>query len=400
MKSLFLLILMFLSFFSYSDELKLCTNISPPYQVKVEDALGGTSINVLDCIFDKMEVDVSYRAIPWSRCEKEVLSGDSDGIFSVTPNSKLSQLMHFSDPIALAKWYWLYADRLPNIKDNVGAIRGSIEESFLMENKYSVGNRVKTAAQLRRLLEVGRITGFISDEAGLENLNISRLDNKTVNNMFIRYVPLGVYFSNKFKVRHSDFRNFISSFNRHIYSCQENKIELSKNDLGAVSSLVIKLKKLSSEKTIVSAIKNQNRNNLNITSEDIFDLDRRWSNPEDLDGELLRKSIMESAISRRLKSIKLQSKGLFSEIIVMDNKGLNVGLSDLTSDYWQGDEAKFKQSYGQSAEAVFIDDIEFDQSSKKFQSQVSFPVMDPDTQKMIGAITVGVDVENALSASK
>ena len=35
-----------------------------------------------------------------------------------------------------------------------------------------------------------------------------------------------------------------------------------------------------------------------------------------------------------------------------DNKGLNVGQSDVTSDYWQGDEAKWKKSYKMGAGAV------------------------------------------------
>jgi uncharacterized phage infection (PIP) family protein YhgE len=37
---------------------------------------------------------------------------------------------------------------------------------------------------------------------------------------------------------------------------------------------------------------------------------------------------------------------------VKDNKGLNVGQSDVTSDYWQGDEAKWKKSYKMGAGAV------------------------------------------------
>ena len=84
---------------------------------------------------------------------------------------------------------------------------------------------------------------------------------------------------------------------------------------------------------------------------------------------------------------------MISELFVMDAKGLNAGLSDVTSDYMQGDEAKWQKTYQVGPDAVFIDDVEFDESSKAFQSQVSATVVDPATGKAIGAITIGVNVE-------
>ena len=68
----------------------------------------------------------------------------------------------------------------------------------------------------------------------------------------------------------------------------------------------------------------------------------------------------------------------------MDMKGLNVGQSDVTSDYWQGDEAKWQKTYGVGPSAVLIDEVEFDDSSQTYQSQVSIAVV---------AVTVGVNVE-------
>jgi hypothetical protein len=75
----------------------------------------------------------------------------------------------------------------------------------------------------------------------------------------------------------------------------------------------------------------------------------------------------------------------------MDNQGANVCQNELTSDYWQGDEAKFEKSYNGGKGAIFVDEVEFDDSSQAYLCQVSVPVMDGD--KAIGAITIGVDVE-------
>ncbi len=97
--------------------------------------------------------------------------------------------------------------------------------------------------------------------------------------------------------------------------------------------------------------------------------------------------------SKRLMQIKADGAGIFTEIFVMDNKGLNVAQSDVTSDYWQGDEAKWKKTYQAGPDSVFIDEVEFDESTQTYQSQVSLPITDPESGEAIGAITVGINVE-------
>jgi hypothetical protein len=66
-------------------------------------------------------------------------------------------------------------------------------------------------------------------------------------------------------------------------------------------------------------------------------------------------------------------------------------MSDKTSDYWQGDEAKFIKSYSGGKGAVFVDEVKFDNSTQAYLVQVSVPVKDGD--KAIGAITFGINVD-------
>ena len=80
----------------------------------------------------------------------------------------------------------------------------------------------------------------------------------------------------------------------------------------------------------------------------------------------------------------------------MDAQGLNVAASGLTSDYWQGDEAKFTETYGKGAGAVHFGEVEFDESSQTYQAQISVTVTDPATGQPIGAITVGVDAAHLM----
>ena len=89
-----------------------------------------------------------------------------------------------------------------------------------------------------------------------------------------------------------------------------------------------------------------------------------------------------------------QAGGLYTEIIVMDGKGLNAGQSAVTSDYWQGDEDKWSKTYAARPDAVFVDEVEKDESRRRcFSSQVSFTIIDPATNQVIGAITFGVNLD-------
>ncbi len=144
---------------------------------------------------------------------------------------------------------------------------------------------------------------------------------------------------------------------------------------------------------VVDAIKAQNAKTGGLSDADIDKLDKQWRAEAKSGGGPLVNEVMGNALSTFLKGKKEASGGVYSEIFVMDAKGLNVGASDVTSDYMQGDEGKWQKTYPVGPDAVFIDEVEFDESSKTFQSQVSTTVVDPATGKPIGAITIGINVE-------
>lgn len=149
-----------------------------------------------------------------------------------------------------------------------------------------------------------------------------------------------------------------------------------------------------SDPAIVDAVKAQNTEHANLGDADIDALDKKWRAEAEAGGGELINRVLGKDISKFLTGKKEGSNGIFSEIFVMDNKGLNVGQSDVTSDYMQGDEGKWQKTYQAGPDAVFVDEVEFDDSSQTFQSQVSATVVDPADGKPIGAITLGINVEN------
>lgn len=148
-----------------------------------------------------------------------------------------------------------------------------------------------------------------------------------------------------------------------------------------------------SDPAVVDAVKAQNAANGSLDAGAIDALDKQWRAEKKAGGCPLIDKVLANALSKALAARKATTDGLVSEVFVMDAKGLNVGQSDPTSDYMQGDEAKWQQTFQAGPDAVFIDEVEYDESSKAFQSQVSATVKDPATGQAIGAMTVGVNVE-------
>lgn len=84
--------------------------------------------------------------------------------------------------------------------------------------------------------------------------------------------------------------------------------------------------------------------------------------------------------------------GLFTEIFVVDANGLNVGQSAITGDYWQGDEAKFQNTFPNGPDAVFIDEAEWDEDRRIWRAQLNLSIPSEDGTRAIGAATVEVNL--------
>ncbi len=150
---------------------------------------------------------------------------------------------------------------------------------------------------------------------------------------------------------------------------------------------------IASSPQVIEAIRTQNAETASYGQPKIDELDQTWRAEVGSTGQTMISEVLGRAVSQYLSDQREASAGLFTEIFVMDGKGLNVAQSDVTSDYWQGDEAKWQDTFGQGPGAIHISEIEEDESTQTFQSQVSMTIVDPDNGAAIGAITVGVNIE-------
>ena len=139
--------------------------------------------------------------------------------------------------------------------------------------------------------------------------------------------------------------------------------------------------------SMIKAIEAANAKHGSLADADIQKLDATWKSEVTAASKPTIDPMLASADSKALKALVDGSSGFYTEIFVMDSKGLNVAMSEVTSDMWQGDEAKFQKSFG--ANATFTDEVEMDESTQTYQTQISMPVKDA-SGKAIGAVTFGV----------
>ena len=149
---------------------------------------------------------------------------------------------------------------------------------------------------------------------------------------------------------------------------------------------------LMADPAIVAAIQAQNDKHAGMGEDQIIALDKKWRAEVGGASTPTIDPVLSGGVADMLRAMRDESEGMYTEIFVMDNLGLNVTASDTTSDFWQGDEAKWQQTYGAGTGAVHISEVELDESTQSYQAQVSVSIAGPDGAP-VGAATFGVNIE-------
>jgi hypothetical protein len=134
----------------------------------------------------------------------------------------------------------------------------------------------------------------------------------------------------------------------------------------------------------------RNRANVSLDQAKIDALDKQWREERKVTDQPLITAVLSSPLSGYLTRIQARSLGLYTEIFVIDAKGLNAGQSSITSDYWQGDEAKWQKTFLVGPEAVFIDKPEYDKDTGTWRAQLNMTLA--EDQKPVGSVTVEINL--------
>lgn len=147
---------------------------------------------------------------------------------------------------------------------------------------------------------------------------------------------------------------------------------------------------------LVQAILAQNSETEGYDQATIDAMDQAWRAEVGTGNTPTIDAVLGNAAAEFLRERVAASGGTITEVFIMDHHGLNVAASATTSDMWQGDEAKFTETFPAGPMAVHFSDVELDDSTQAYQAQISVTITDPATGDPIGAMTVGVNAEALL----
>jgi hypothetical protein len=143
---------------------------------------------------------------------------------------------------------------------------------------------------------------------------------------------------------------------------------------------------MAAEPAVVNAVVAQDARKQSMAT--VHQLDKEWISSRGVT-ELIRKH-MENPCARALREIASHTPGVV-EAFAMDDQGALVCTIAKTTDYWQGDEAKWQRSFADGRGAEFVDEVQYDESSQAYCIQISVPVRQGG--RVVGAITVGFDLD-------
>jgi len=359
---------------------------------------GNSSQQQINCIMQQTRQPYTLQVMPWRRARQEVKMDRIDGYFTAMPNDEMNDFAQLSAPLFLENWYWFWHQRHagPDSKEPIryGAILGSHQADWLAQHEHKPDVEVNDLAQLVQLLNIGRIDILLAD---LDDFNeVARrlkIDSTEFHQRFFRYVPLGVYFAHKALQQRP---GFIAQFNAATHLCASAPFALSTAEQQLIlSKLLADVQQLARLPLLRQRLQQQNQPEVDLSA--MLLLDSQWqqqllASPDDS----LAAKMLSSAASEVLQQWQTQYAELVTEVILMDQHGANAAISRVTTDYWQGDEMPFLGIFEQQA-AYFIDVVEYDQSTRRFQVKLSVPVS--DGQRHLGVLSVGIDVERALATN-
>lgn len=348
----------------------------------------------------QLQLPYQLLAMPWRRAKQEVKQNRIDGYYTAMANHDMDDTAVLSTPLFLENWYWFWHQRHAGPdsggKIRYGVVLGSHQADWLDAKGIKPELEVNDIGQLIQLLHIGRIDVFIADLEDFDHTRVRlKLPAEQFQQRFLRYAALGVYFAEQRLQQHP---GFIRRFNAAAHLCATRSFALSDIEQRQISDVMLEhVRALAKSPQLHQAVIRQNQAAMTIAQIQQDDLAWQQHLVQTNGVPTLAKALLQSPASAELQHWQANYQALVNEVILMDNQGANVAISRLTSDYWQGDETQFLSVFEQQL-SHYIDVVEYDQSTGRFQVKLSVAVQNAAGQH-IGALSIGLDVERTLTAT-
>lgn len=151
---------------------------------------------------------------------------------------------------------------------------------------------------------------------------------------------------------------------------------------------------LSNNEAIHNEIDNANKKNMSMSYEKILESDAQWRNKQ---SQTLIETISKNPASQELIAFQ-KTHPEFVEIFITDSYGLNVAMTNETSDYYQADESWWRETHNEEIGYDHADAIIYDDSARTWGIPLYFTIKNNDN-KVIGIVKSIISI-NSLRADE
>ena len=224
---LFLCLFLHQSLFALSlpKQVKLSTKEWAPYQYYNDQGkLVGISVTLLECSFERLDIDLIIEVVPWSRAQHHTEFAISDGFFSASWNESRDKYATRSINIAPQNWVW-YTLKERQIDTSsiefkrqatIATTRGSNIAYWLRDNDYNVKAETLDIDSMIKMVLYGRVDALMANDLVSEGTAYSELEMNKLQRTHGRSMPVSVYFGNVFLEK---YPSFLAEINQSIKHC-------------------------------------------------------------------------------------------------------------------------------------------------------------------------------------
>jgi hypothetical protein len=153
----------------------------------------------------------------------------------------------------------------------------------------------------------------------------------------------------------------------------------------------IEMKPWVSSDIVIDSLNKQNEEQAALLESNLLVMDNNWRSEYRKVNQPTIGPVLASELSQFLKKKAVEGEGVYTELIIVDAKGLNIAQTVISENYYNAGKPRWEKTFRAKSYAPYISEIYYSDETSKFQVEVSFLIVS-DGQP-VGIVVAGIDVE-------
>ena len=148
------------------------------------------------------------------------------------------------------------------------------------------------------------------------------------------------------------------------------------------------------QQDIVKTLRTYNKARQDMTQAEIDGLEAIWHAELNSGNQPLITGVVRNMTALRMRKVIRDTGRVVSAINVIDARGVSIAQTTVFPHIWQGTAEEARDIAAADPNMVLINNVESDSLDRSRRLEAFFPVTDPDTNELIGAVILVVEAES------